>query len=134
MTRLQITPAGEQTDVEVDLWGVLFKRVPVTDQRRRRATELFAEALQAAARADKDSENLDPLADDFVERSVALTDRADKERLDLIAAVYDLTLTPTAGGKKKASTVVKQAYRDGRVDLDRLEEFVAEITSAGRPT
>lgn len=133
MARLSIA-AEESEALEVDLWGSIFTVVPITQHRRLKIAEIMAEAMQVAARTDKDAQTLDPLADDYVDRVKELTQAGDENEIGMLAKAYDVALAAVDGGKKKPSTVVKQSYRDGRVGKERLGEFLEEIMELDRPT
>lgn len=138
MARLSIVSADEQEAQEVDLWGSVFVAVPMTQHRRLKIAEIVAKAEREAALVDKDIQEAEvsPLDEDYVEKSVEITKRVEDVVIDVIASAFDVALAAVDGGKKKPSTVVKQANRDGKrnSDYDSLTEFLSQIGASTRPT
>lgn len=129
--------AAERADLEVDLWGVVYRRVTLTRPRRRAFIQGQARLDQLGAKIAKQQGELDPLADDFIEQATDLEVGAEREVVLLTGALLDLVLEPIdAGDTRKPSDLVVEKYDADEITLDEIEAFVHRVAEAtqGPPT
>lgn len=101
--------------VEVDLWGALFKVRPVTK-------DVEEEIDESLAAINKRAEKRDDLDKDSVQ-------------VEIFGERMDVWLRPAAGGKKKASTVIKEGWDAGKLTMTQVNSFWASVQeAANRPT
>lgn len=111
MARLSIA-AEESEALEVDLWGTVFHRVPVTRTRQRKIKDLDAEL-----------QGLDETAED-----------ADDKGVEIMARILDCILAAEDGTAKKPSTLILKKWKADELPFERLMVFLEDIGDAARPT
>ena len=112
MSRIAIA-AAESLEFEVDLWGTVFKTVPVTRTRAREITRLQRE--------------LNALEED--------ADNADDEAVRLMAELLDHMLAPEPGKRKKPSQLIVEKWNADDLAFKQLVDFYEQIGEAAkRPT
>jgi hypothetical protein len=112
VARLSIVPAAEQETLEVDLWGTVFHRVPVTRTRQRQIKDL-----------DGDLQKIDESAED-----------ADDQAVEVMARMLDCILAAGDGGRSKPSTLILKKWKADELAFDQLASFIEDIGDAARPT
>ena len=103
-----------QESTEVDLWGNLFTVIRITKANEDEVDDQL-EAI------DKAAEKLD------------LNKHA--TQIKVFGERMDAQLTPAAGGKKKASTILKEKWSAGDLTLVQLNRFWSNVLEEiNRPT
>lgn len=112
MSRVSIAPAGDQDVLEVDLWGTVFHRVPVTRSRQR--------ALADLERQVQDIKEDEAGADDAA--------------VSLMSQMLDQILKP-AEGDALASSLIVEKWEADELTFGRLSAFIEEVAEqAADPT
>ena len=104
MSRVAIAPAGDQDTLEVDLWGTVFHRVPVTRSRQR--------ALADLERQVRDIKEDEAGADDVA--------------VALMGNMLDQILKPVEGDGSASSLIVEKWEQD-ELTFGRLSAFIEEV-------
>lgn len=133
--RVSLTELAEGFDpAEVDLfeaeeWGGLFLTVEITKPVQRKLNAIRKEAAAAATKAlAVDADDPEAIAD-------AGDDDAIDPVVDMVCALYGAMLVPAPGHKRKsADKVMRRAYDEGRISLERMKVGFQQITEASRPT
>lgn len=107
MARLAIEPAAEQEKVEVDLWGTVFVRVPVTRSRQRK----LAEVEKRLGAVDENAKD------------------ADDKAVQLMGEMLDQVLAPVEGDAVPSALIVEK-WKADVLTFDRLSAFLGELTEA----
>jgi hypothetical protein len=92
----------EKAAVEVDLWGSLFVVKPVTKDNEDEIDDAIAGINRKAKKRD-------------------LTKH--RELVEVFAEKMDVLLKPLAGGKKKPSTVIREAWDTGKLTVPQMDTF-----------
>lgn len=95
--------------VEIDLWGSKFETVDLPRSASKRAVEVSEEVT--AMREDLGHADWDEL-------------------VAKIGEGLDIRLQAVAGGKKKASSLLKAKWKADEISLNRIFEFLAEVATA----
>jgi hypothetical protein len=98
---------AEQADVEIDLWGTEYRKVPATRAVGQKARDIW-EKIRGAE------------DDDTV--------------MEQIAAMLDLRLKPSNGDSTKASTRVKAKWKANEIDVYAVLTFMERLAETDRPT
>lgn len=106
MTRLSIVP-DDQEAVEVDLWGTIYKVVPVTRVRQRKLSDLQS-ALDARIEADP-------------------TGNADDEAVQLMADMLGQILEPVDGEVESASSLIVAKWEADDLDARWLFSLMERL-------
>jgi hypothetical protein len=93
-------------EVEIELWEHVYRKVPATR--------------------------------DVVEKGHELTERwraaeTDDEAVNALAAIFDLRLKSTNGGKK-AGTVIRERWKDGKLATHTIVVLLDRVRETDRPT
>jgi hypothetical protein len=112
VARLSIASASEREALEVDLWGSVFVRVPVTRTRQRQIKEL-----------DGELQKIDEAAED-----------ADDRAVEVMARMLDCILAAEDGGRSKPSTLILKKWKADELAFDQLAGFLEDLGDAERPT
>jgi hypothetical protein len=101
--------------VEVDLWGQLY----TVKRRTKNTEEAIDEALNEINERAQKRDDLDK----------------DATQVEIFGERMDVWLVPAAGGKKKPSSVIKEKWDAGDLDLLQVNSFWASVQeAAARPT
>jgi len=92
---------------EIDLWGVRYVSLP--------ATRTVIQKTEAAQ-----------------EKAISATDNDDA--VAALAAVIDLRLKPVVAGSRRASTLIKDKWKNDELTIDQLTTFLQRLEVADRPT
>lgn len=95
--------------IEVDLWGSIFETMDQTKATQKKIAECQA-------------------------RIAALDDTDDKGAIKLFGEQFDYTFRPIGGGKKKASTLLKEKWEANDLGLSQIANFLSEVGAAQRKT
>lgn len=105
-----VSITAARSDVEVDLWGGLYKLIPST-----RSVIKKAEGLQDKAAEVEDED----------------------AAVEFLAKALDLRVKPTKKGQRKASTMVIEKWKADELSQAQLLGFLANLAEAedeARPT
>lgn len=106
---IAITDYKRARPIEVDLWGHLFEYVSLTKKTEATVTD-------ALAQINKDFETED------------LSKHA--TQVKAFAARMDVRLKPSAGGKKRASTLLKQKWTNDDLTMPQCDQFWEAVEEA----
>ena len=132
MSRLQFS-AAEQADIEVDLWGTIFVRVPLTRKRKREFIEGQATLDSIEAQAAQKQRDLDPLDPGFAAAAADVELDAEADAVKTTAAMLDVLLAPADPDvATKPSDLIVAKYDEDGITFEDLEQFVSRVGEAAQ--
>lgn len=107
MTRISIETA--YSPIEVDLWGALFETVDQTKGNQKKMAKCQAK--------------------------LAVADEGDETAIiRLFGELFDLMFRPIEGGRKKASTQLKEQWDAGNLGIGQIGGFLQKVAVGQRKT
>ena len=133
MSRITFS-AAERADIEVDLWGTVFKRVPLTRVRKRAFTEAQARLTALESASEQAAAALSPLDDGYVTAAADLEENTEAAAVEILASMFDVILAPVAEGDSSLpSALIVERYEQEDLTLDDLEAFIDRLAEAAGP-
>lgn len=135
--RLSFSTA-DHADLEVDLWGTVFVRVPITRARKRAFAELRAKLTTLDAETSRQQDALDPLDEGYAKATTDLEFACELDGIKLIGKLFDVVLAPVDAAQKKTkpSALILAKYEADEFTFADLDAFIERLAqaAAGPPT